>query len=166
VKAQPVSDLELVRGSPAHQITETLISFYRAAWQNDAARACSLFSPAGAAGFMKASTTAFPGSATPKSPCAHDMELFSAAHGDSVVNLQQSQPNASGDILDHIAVARIRITGNTATAWAPMNVSDIINPKLIDLVRIGGRWRINGSHSLNKSNLAAILRRSQSSSAR
>jgi hypothetical protein len=157
----PVSDLQLTTGSPAHQITETLVSFYRAAWQDDAARACSLFSPAGATGFMNASKTAFPGSAKPSSPCTHDMQLFAAALGDSVSNLQQSQPNVSGDVLDNVGVSQIRIQGATATAIAPMNVAAIINPKRIDLVQIGGRWRINASHSLNQSNLPKLLHQAQ-----
>jgi hypothetical protein len=160
-KTPPVSDLELATGSPTHQITETLVSFYRAAWQDDAERACSLFSPAGAAGFMKASRTAFPSSALPSSPCSHDMQLFSAALGDSVSNLQQSQPNVSGDILNNVGVAAITVHGDTATALAPMNVETIVNPKRIDLVRLSGRWRIAGSHSLNASNLPAILKRAQ-----
>jgi hypothetical protein len=159
--APPVSDLQLTTGSPAHQITETLISFYRAAWEDDAATACSLFSPAGAAGFIDASKTAFPGSATPASPCTHDMQLFAAALGDSVSNLQQTQPSISGNVLDNISVAKIQIHGDTATAEAPMNVVAIINPKRIDLVQIGGRWRINASHSLNQSNLPKLLKHAQ-----
>jgi hypothetical protein len=161
----PVSDLQLVTGSPTHQITETLVSFYRAAWQDDAARACGLFSPAGAAGFMQASRTAFPGSATAASPCTHDMDLFAAALGDSVQNLQQTQPNVSGDVLNNVGVAGIEVHGRTATAIAPMNVAAIINPKRIDLVRIGEHWRIDASHSLNKSNLLRILKQAQQSGA-
>jgi hypothetical protein len=160
-KAPPVSDIELATGTPAHQITETLVSFYRAAWQNDAARACSLFSPAGAAGFEHASKSAFPGSVLPSSPCTHDMQLFSAALGDSVSNLQQDQPNVSGDILNNVGVAEIKVRGNAATALAPMNVEEIINPKRISLVRVAGRWRIAGSQSLNKSNLPQILKRAE-----
>jgi hypothetical protein len=164
-KVPPIPDLQLVTGSPAHQITETLVSFYRAAWQDDGGRACGLFTAAGAAGFIKASTAAFPSSATPASPCSHDMQLFAAALGDSVSNLQQDQPNISGDILNNVGVAQIRIRGDSATAIAPMDVAAIINPKRIDLVRIGGRWRIDASHSLNASNLPKILHRAQKSGA-
>jgi hypothetical protein len=157
----PISDLELTTGSPAHQVTETLISFYRAAWQDDATRACSLFSPAGEAGFMKASKAAFPGSIAASSPCTHAMQLFSAALGDSVSNLQQNDPSANGAILNNVGVANIQVHGAQATAFAPMNVEQIINPKRIYLVQIGGRWRIDKSQSLNKSNLPEILKKAQ-----
>jgi hypothetical protein len=160
-KTPPVSDLELTTGSPVHQITETLISFYRAAWQDDSARACGLFSPTGQEGFIKASRTAFPGSMLPSSPCTHAMQLFSAALGDSVSNLQQSDPNVSGDTLDNVGVANIHVHRATATAFAPMNVEQIINPKRIYLVQIDGRWRIDRSESLNKSNLPSILKHAQ-----
>jgi hypothetical protein len=160
-KPPPVSDLELTTGSPAHQITETLVSFYRAAWQDDAARACALFSPAGEAGFMQASKEAFPGSIDASSPCTHAMQLFSAALGDSVSNLQQNDPSVNGDILNNVGVTNIQVHGAQATVFAPMNVEQIINPKRVYLVQTNGRWRIDKSQSLNKSNLPEILKKAQ-----
>jgi hypothetical protein len=157
VRAAPVSDLALVTGPPAQQITETIVAFYRAASQNDAARACSLFSPAGAAGFLRAAKISFPASINQFSTCTKAMEIYNASLTASISQLQQSDPAVSGAALDNVRVASISVRGVTATVLAPVNAEPMINPKLISLVRSGGRWLINGSESLNKSNLPQIL---------
>lgn len=145
----PISDLELVTGTPQHQITATIVSFYRAAWHDDAARACSLFSPAGLAGFMRAARVAFPGSITRYSTCVDAMRVFNAGLVDSVNTLVQQQGvPVSGAVLDHVAVQDLRVIGNFATVIAPVGIEPIIKPKRISLVRERGRWLIAGSHSL------------------
>jgi hypothetical protein len=144
----PVADLKPAAGPIRNQITATIVSFYRAAWQNQAALACSLFSSTGLAGFMHASQQAFPGSINRASTCTHAMQVFNAALADSVNMLQQEGVDTSGDALDKVGVQDVRAIDNFATAIAPVGVELIIKPKRISLVRLEGRWLIAGSHSL------------------
>jgi hypothetical protein len=147
LRVPPISDAALSTGDRQHRITETIVAFYRAAWQDDPARACSLFSPAGITGFMRAAAVSFPGSVNRYSSCTHAMQIYSASLGVSVSSLQQSDPSVSGEILDNVGVANIRIHGDRATAVAPTNAVPIVGAKLISLVRTGGRWQIDGSRS-------------------
>src|SRR5580658_2992895 len=79
----PVSHTSLEHGSSSQQITETIVAFYRAAWQGNTTQACSLFSAEGLAGFMHAAETAFPQSVNGQSTCEHAMAIYNAALGDS-----------------------------------------------------------------------------------
>jgi hypothetical protein len=161
----PVSALQPLTGSARRQITETIAAFYRAAWQNDATHACGLFSPAGRAGFMRAAAISFPQSVNQFSTCTKAMQIYNASLGVSISNLQQSDPTVSGAALNHVNAGNITIKGITASAIAPLNAEPMINPKLIMLVRAGGRWLINGSQSLSKSDLPKILAQARKSGA-
>jgi hypothetical protein len=85
------------------------------------------------------------------------MAIYNAALGDSATNAEEADPSFSTAPLDNVGVAEIRIKGDTASAIAPTNIVELINPQLFLLTRVGSRWYINGSASLNKSNLPAIL---------
>jgi hypothetical protein len=161
VAVPPVSDAALVRGSAQHQITQAIVAFYRSAWEDDATQACALFSPTGRAGFMHAASISFPQSINKLSTCQHAMEIYNATLGDSATTAEDNDTSFSTSALDHVGVAGIRIVGATASAIAPTNVVDLINPERFVLVRLGGRWLINGSQSLNKSNLGQILARAK-----
>jgi hypothetical protein len=151
----PLSTLE--RGSAQHQITEAIVAFYRAAWEDDASGACDEFSPAGVAGFMHAAKLSFPDSVNRYSTCEHAMEIYSAALGESISTAQDNDSSFNASALDNVGVEEIRVHGDSATAIAPTNAVEVINPEQIVLQRLHGRWLIEASHSLNKSNLPAIL---------
>jgi hypothetical protein len=141
---------DLVTGSAARQITSTIVTFYRATWQNHGSLACSLFSPAGVSGFMKAARVAFPSTATGNFTCNQAMAYFNATLADSVSTLQQAGVNVSGNVLDNVGVQHIVVRGATATAQAPQGVPEFIKPKLFLLVHLRGRWLIAGSAKLGK----------------
>jgi hypothetical protein len=145
-----VNQLDLASGSPEHQISATIAAFYRATWRGEGSAACSLFSPTGVAGFLKAAKVAFPNSINPTTSCSQAMAFFHAGLADSVDSLQQSGVNVSGDILNHVGVKDIRISGGAAAAEAPENVQVFVKPKRFLLVRQGGRWLIKGSQKLGK----------------
>lgn len=153
----PVTETALEHGSASNQITETIVAFYRASWQDNATQACSLFSAAGLAGFMRAAETSFPQSVNGQSTCEHAMEIYNAALGDSASTTEENDPSFSPNSLAKVGVTGIQITGATATAIAPTNVTDLINPEQFHLVKHQGHWLIAGSSSLNKSNLPKIL---------
>jgi hypothetical protein len=155
----PLSTLE--HGSAKHQITEAIVGFYRGAWEDNASGACDEFSPAGVSGFMHAAKMSFPQSINRYSTCEHAMEIYSAALGESVSTAQDNDTSFSPSALGDVGVGDIRITGDSATAIAPLNAIDVINPEQIVLQRIGKRWLISASHSLNKSNLPAILAKAE-----
>lgn len=155
--APPVSDLAMVSGPAAKQIAQTAVAFYRAAWQNRGAEACALFSPTGKAGFMRAAKVSFPQSINQFSTCTEAMAIYNASLVTSVQNLQQDDPQVSGDGLNNVKIGRIQVHGSTATAIGPLNALPVVNPKQLNFVNIGGRWFINGSYSLSKSNLPKIL---------
>lgn len=143
-----VRDLET--GTAPRQITSTIVAFYRATWQDNGGLACSLFSSAGLTGFMKAAQIAFPNTVNGQFTCAQAMAYFHATLADSVDTLQQAGVNVSGNVLDDVGVQRIVVHGATATAQAPEDVSEFIKPKLFQLVRVKGRWLIEGSTKLGK----------------
>jgi hypothetical protein len=157
VAAPPLSLATLKRGSASHQISEAIVAFYRGAWEDDATAACDQFSPAGVKGFMQAAKTAFPQSINPETTCEHAMEIYNAALSESVSTAQDKDEAFNPKGLDNVGVEKIRITGDSATAIAPTNVLEVINPEQLVLTRQDGRWLIEASHSLNKSNLAQIL---------
>jgi hypothetical protein len=157
VAAPPLGAAALEHGSPRHQITEAIVAFYRGAWEDDATAACGEFSRAGVAGFMHAAKTAFPQSITPSSTCEHAMEIYSAALSESVSTAEDNDTAFDPSALDNVGVEEIRVSGESATAIAPTNVVEVINPEQIVLQRLDGRWLIEASHSLNKSNLPEIL---------
>jgi hypothetical protein len=157
VAAPPLSLAALKHGSAVHQITEAIVAFYRGAWEDDATAACAEFSPAGVKGFMDAAKTEFPQSVNGDSTCEHAMEIYNAALSESVSTAADNDEAFSPTALDNVGVEKIRITGDSATAIAPTNVLEVINPEQIVLRRLNGRWLIEASHSLNKSNLAQIL---------
>lgn len=161
VAEPPLADAALTRGSSQRQIAETIVAFYRAAWEDDATEACDLFSPAGAAGFMHAASMSFPQSVNKLSTCEHAMEIYNAALGESASTAQDNDDSFNPSALDNVGVAEITVDGDSATAIAPTNVVDLINPEQIVLQRVDGRWLISASHSLNKSNLPAILARAK-----
>jgi hypothetical protein len=161
VATPPVSAAELERGSPRQQITNTIVAFYRAAWENDASEACGLFSASGREGFLHAASISFPQAINKLSTCEHAMEIYNAALGESASTTEDNDTSFSPSALDHVGVAAIQISGQTATALAPTNVVDLINPERFLLVHSGGRWLINASRSLNKSNLPEILARAK-----
>jgi hypothetical protein len=163
VAVPPVTAGQLESGSAQHQITEAIAAFYRAAWEDNAAGACALFSPAGRAGFMHAAAMSFPSSVNKSSTCEHAMEIYNAALTESAQTTADNISGFSTAALDNVTAAEIRVTGTTATAIAPTNIAALINPMRFLLVRVGHRWLINGSRTLNKSNLAAILKRAQAS---
>jgi hypothetical protein len=140
----------LETGSAAHQITSAIVTFYRATWQANGSLACSLFSPAGVTGFMKAAQVAFPDTLNGKFTCPQAMAYFHATLADSVNTLQQAGVNVSGNVLDNVGVQHIAVHGATATAQAPEGVPEFIKPKLFMLVRVNSRWLIEGSKKLGK----------------
>jgi hypothetical protein len=154
--APAVNGIELLQGPDTTQITNTIRAFYRATWQNDDSAACSLFSPAGAAGFLQAAKVAFPDSVNQVTTCADAMRFFNADLADSADTLQQSGVNVSGNILDVVGVKNVKVTGNTATAEAPEGVEEFIAPKVFMMTREHGRWLINGSHKIGQT-LAQLL---------
>jgi len=141
---------DLLTGSPQQQITATIVTFYRATWQDNRALACSMFSPAGENGFMQSSKVAFPYTVNTHFTCEQVMSYFNATLADSVSNLQQAGVNVSGNILDDVGVEDIVVHGNTATAQAPEDVAELIKPKLFTLVRLHGRWQIQATKELGK----------------
>jgi hypothetical protein len=157
VAAPPLGVAALEQGSTRHQITEAIVTFYRGAFEDDATAACGEFSPAGVTGFMHAAKTAFPQSINRFSTCVHAMEIYSAALGESVSTAQDNDPSFNASALDNVGVEEIRVHGDSATTIAPTNAVEVINPEQIILERLHGRWLIEASHSLNKSNLPAIL---------
>jgi hypothetical protein len=159
VAAPPFTDAALSTGTAQHQITATVAAFYRAAYENDALRACSLFSPNGLTGFMRAAAVSFPASINKFSTCKEAMQIYNASLATSITNLQNSDPSVSGAALNNVTVGRIKLHGGVATAIGPLNALPMVNPKQISLVRLAGRWLIDGSYSLSKSNLPAILKR-------
>jgi hypothetical protein len=151
VTQAPAIDVrDLKTGNAAQQITSTIVTFYRASWQNNRSLACSLFSPAGETGFMKAAQVAFPYTVNAKFTCEQAMAYFNATLADSVNTLQQAGVNVSGNILDNVGVQHIVVHGAAATAQAPEEVSELIKPKLFALVHVDGRWLIEGSKKLGK----------------
>jgi hypothetical protein len=157
VAVPPITGAQLESGPATAQITATIVAFYRAAWQDQAQTACSLFSPAGVTGFMHAAAVSFPESMNRYSTCEHAMEIYNASLADSAQTTIENDPTFSTSTLDNVEVAYIHVHGDTASAIAPTNVAELINPKRIDLVRTGDRWQINDSKSLNASNLRHIL---------
>jgi hypothetical protein len=157
LQAPPLSDAALQSGSPSHQITETIVAFYRAAWQDNATQACGLFTPAGRAGFMHAAAVSFPESINKYSNCEHAMEVYNATLADSEQTTEENDPTFDASALNNVGVALIQIHGRSATALAPTNVAELINPKRLYLVKSGQTWLIDGSKSLNASNLEKIL---------
>jgi hypothetical protein len=141
---------DLKTGTAAAQITATIVTFYRATWQDNRTLACSLFSPAGVTGFIKAAQVAFPYTVNAKFTCEQAMAYFNATLADSVNTLQQAGVNVSGNILENVGVQHIVVHGVTATAQAPEEVSELIKPKLFLLVHVGNRWLIKGSKELGK----------------
>jgi hypothetical protein len=140
----------LVTGTAQQQITATIRTFYRATWQDNRTLACSMFSPAGERGFMQSSKIAFPYTVNAHFTCEEVMSYFNATLADSVDNLQQAGVNVSGNILDNVGVEKIVVHGDTATAQAPESVAEIIKPKGFLLVRLHGRWLIEGTKELGK----------------
>lgn len=158
LQAPPISADELRLGSAQHRIKETIVAFYRAAWQNDASSACGLFSATGRAGFMHAAAVSFPESMNKYSSCQHAMQVYNATLADSAQTTVANDPSFNTSALNAVGVEDIEVHGDTATAISPTNVAELINPKQLDLVRSGERWMISGSKSLNPSNLEHILR--------
>jgi hypothetical protein len=151
VTQPPAIDVrDLTTGNAAQQITSTIVTFYRATWQNNRTLACSLFSPTGLTGFMKAARVAFPYTVNAKFTCEQAMAYFNATLADSANTLQQAGVNVSGNILNNVGVQHILVHGATATAQAPENVAEFIKPKLFMLVRLKGQWLIEGSKKLGK----------------
>jgi hypothetical protein len=157
LQAPPLSDSSLQSGSSSHRITATIVAFYRAASQDNATQACGLFTPAGRAGFMHAAKVSFPESINKYSSCEHAMEVYNATLADSEQTTEDNDPAFDPSALNNVGVALIQIHGSSATALAPTNVADLINPKRIYLVKTGQEWLIDGSKSLNASNLEKIL---------
>jgi hypothetical protein len=145
-----VNQVALSSGSPPQQIAATISAFYRATWRNQGSDACSLFSPAGVAGFLQAAKVAFPQSVNSTTSCPQAMAFFNADLADSVDTLQQSGVNVSGNVLDNVGVQHIAVHGDRATAQAPQGVEEFIKPKRFLLVRRGGRWLIDGSQKLGQ----------------
>jgi hypothetical protein len=152
VAVPPVSGAALSTGTDPRRITQTIVDFYRSSWQGQPTVTCGLFTPAGVAGFIHAAEQAFPQAVVPTSTCEHAMSIYSAALGDSATNAEQADPSFTTAPLDNVRVAEIRVRGDAATAIAPTNIV-----ALFLMRRSGGRWYINGSASLNKSNLPKIL---------
>jgi hypothetical protein len=158
LQAPPISASQLRQGSAPQRITKTIVAFYRAAWQNDAATACGLFSAAGRAGFMHAAAVSFPQSMNKYSSCDHAMQVYNAMLADSAQTTVANDPTFNTSTLNAVGVEDIQIHGDSATAISPTNVAELINPKQLELVRSGERWMISGSKSLNPSNLARTLK--------
>jgi hypothetical protein len=158
LQAPPISAAQLRQGSAQHRIKETIVAFYRAAWQNDAPSACGLFSAAGRAGFMHAASVSFPESMNKYSSCVHAMQVYNATLADSAQTTVANDPTFNTSALNSVGVEDVQIHGDHATAISPTNVAELINPKELALVRAGDRWMIDGSKSLNPSNLTHILK--------
>jgi hypothetical protein len=150
VQPPAVDVRNLLIGTAQQQITATIVTFYRATWQDNRTLACSMFSPAGEKGFMQSSKIAFPYTVNAHFTCEQVMSYFNATLADSADNLQQAGVNVSGNILDDVGVKDIVVHGNTATAQAPENVEEFIKPKLFTLQRLNGRWQIEGTKELGK----------------
>ncbi len=157
LQAPPVTDAALRTGSDEHRITEAIVAFYRAAWEDNAGQACGLFSAMGVKGFLHAAAISFPQSVNKYSTCQHAMQVYNATLADSAQTTAENDTAFSPNALNRVGVGAIELHGATATAIAPTNVADLINPKELDLVRQGDRWMIDGSRSLNPSNLQKIL---------
>jgi hypothetical protein len=142
--------LELATGTDPQRIAATIRAFYRATWQNHGAEACSLFSAAGARGFVQAAKVAFPSSVSSTTTCAQAMAFFNADLADSAGTLQQAGVNVSGNILDDVGVDHIAVSGATATAHAPEGVEEFIQPKLFVMVKRGNRWYIEASRKIGQ----------------
>lgn len=151
------NDAALSTGTAQQRIAATARAFYRYAVEDQAAQACALFSPAGRAGFMRAAKVSFPGSINQFSTCTEAMRIYYASLQVSLQNLQTSDPSVSLNGLKDAAIGEIRIHGDRASAIGPLNGLPIVNPKQLYFVRIDGRWLINGSYSLSKSDLPRIL---------
>ncbi len=145
-----VNDITLATGSDAQQITQTIKAFYRATWENQGAAACSLFSDAGRAGFLQSARVAFPDSVNTTTTCPQVMSFYNADLQDSASTLQQAGVNVSGDILEDVGVAKITVAGSHATAVAPENVEEFIQPKTFELVKQNGRWLIDADKKIGK----------------
>jgi len=141
---------DLLTGSPQQQITATIVTFYKATWEDDRALACEMFSPAGETGFMQSAKVAFPYTVNSHFTCPEVMSYYNATLADAVDNLQQAGVNISGNILEDVGVKDIVVHGNTATAQAPENVEEFIKPKLFVLQRLNDRWQIEGTKALGK----------------
>ena len=150
VQPPAVEVRNLLTGSAQQQITSTIVTFYRATWQDNRALACAMFSPAGEKGFMQSAKIAFPYTVNAHFTCEEVMSYFNATLADSADNLQQAGVNVSGNILDDVGVNDIVVHGNTATAQAPEAVEEFIKPKLFTLQRLNGRWQIEGTKALGK----------------
>ena len=150
VQPPAVDVRNLLTGSPQQQITATIVTFYRATWQDARTLACSMFSPAGEQGFMQSAKIAFPYTVNGHFTCEEVMSYYNATLADSADNLQQAGVNVSGNILEDVGVKDIVVHGNTATAQAPENVEEFIKPKLFTLVRLHDRWQIQGTKALGK----------------
>ena len=150
VQAPAVDVRDLLTGTPQQEITATIVTFYKATWQDDRALACSMFSAAGEKGFMASAKVAFPYTVTSHFTCEEVMSYYNATLADSVDNLQQAGVNISGNILEDVGVKDIVVHGDTATAQAPENVEEFIKPKLFVLQRLNDRWEIEGTKELGK----------------
>lgn len=146
-----VSDLALVRGPAQQRVAATIVAFYRAAWQGDAPRACSLFSPRGRRGFIRAAAASFPGGViNAYSTCAHAMLVYRAALAGSVSDFMARGVTVAASAFAHVGVADVRVRADRASAVAPLGVQPIITAKRILLVRLGGRWLIDGSRPVGR----------------
>jgi hypothetical protein len=145
-----VNVVDLTTGTDEHQIAATIQAFYRATWQGRGGAACSLFSPAGASGFVQSARIAFPTSVNSSTTCPQAMAFFNSDLADSVNNLQQAGLRISGNVLDNVGVDHVTISGATATARAPEGVQELIQPKLFVLVKRGSRWYIQASRRLGQ----------------
>jgi hypothetical protein len=150
LQAPAIDVRDLLTGTPQHEITATIVTFYKATWLDDRSLACSMFSPAGEKGFMASAKVAFPYTVTAHFTCEQVMSYYNATLADSADNLQQSGLNVSGNILEDVGVKDIVVHGDTATAQAPENVEEFIKPKLFVLQRLNDRWEIEGTKSLGK----------------
>jgi hypothetical protein len=145
-----VNVLELTTGTDQHKISATIQAFYRTTWQDQGPAACSLFSPAGASGFLESARVAFPDSVSSATTCPQAMAFYNADLADSVDTLQQAGVKVSGNILENVGVDHIKVNGTTATAQAPEGVEEFIRPKLFVLVRSNGRWYIQASRKIGQ----------------
>jgi hypothetical protein len=151
-----VNVVDLTTGTDEHQIAATIQAFYRATWQNQGAAACSLFSPAGASGFVESARIAFPSSVNSATTCPQAMAFYNADLTDSVSTLQQDGVKVTGSILDKVGVDHITVNGSTATAQAPQGVEVFIQPKLFVLVKQSGRWYIQASRKIGQTLLQLL----------
>ena len=110
---------------------------------------------------MRAAAVSFPASINKYSTCKEAMEIYNASLTTSISQLQNADPSVSGAALNNVTIGKIKLHGDVATAIGPLNALPMVNPKQISLVRIDGRWLIDGSYSLSKSNLPALLKRAE-----